>query len=102
MITAAVLVVAVAAAAAWRAHRRSAVEEALGRGLQPGVPLAAATALLTRVGVAYTTAPGAGGTTVVAYGRTVGRGGAVTEQRLRFDARGRLAEQYVFDQFGGR
>ena len=96
-----VVVAAVASALARRWHRSSATEQALGRGLQPGMPLNEATALLRRLEVPFTVDSSAEGTAVVKYRRQEARDSrisGVTEQQLVFDRQGRLREMLTAGQ----
>jgi len=80
----------------------SATDEALGRGLQQGMSLADATALLKRVGVPFTVDSQPDGTTIVKYGRKTDRDdktSSISEQHLVFDAEGRLRDQMTVSQF---
>jgi len=80
-----------------RIQRLDPTEMALGRALQPGVPLAEVTALLRRLDVPFTVDSSVAGTTIVKYGRTVARDGrstSVSEQHIVFGADGRFREAF--------
>ena len=80
----------------------SATEMALDRDLVPGMLLAGATALLTRLGVSFTVDSAADGTMIVKYGRkssSDNRTSQVTEQHIVFDAQGRLQNQITVSEF---
>ena len=89
------VVAAIATALAGRWQRSTATEQALGRGLQPGMPLNEATALLRRLEVPFTVHYSGEGAAVVTYRRQEARESrvsSVTEQQLVFDRQGRLRE----------
>lgn len=97
VIIAVVLVAAVSAAAVVvrQFQRRAAIERALGRDLQRGMPLVEVTAYLRRLGVEFTIDSTAEGTAIVRVGRGVARHGrvtTVTEDQIVFDAQERLHE----------
>ena len=90
-----IAVAALATALSRRWQRSTATEQALGRGLQPGMPLNEATALLRRLDVPFTVNSSADGTAIVQYARQEARDSqisSVTEQQLVFDRQGRLRE----------
>jgi len=96
------LLTAGVAAVLSRMNAPSATEMALGRGLVPGMPLADATALLTRLGVSFTVDSAADRTMIVKYGRkssSDNRTSQVTEQHIVFDAQGRLQNQITVSEF---
>jgi hypothetical protein len=97
-------VAAVATALTRRGQRPTATEQALGRGLQPGMSLNEATALLRRLEVPFTVDSSAEGTAIVKYGRQEARDSrisSVTEQQLVFDRQGRLREMLTSAQVSG-
>jgi hypothetical protein len=102
---AALALVAVAVLAitlASRVERLSPTEMALGREIQPGMTVSEVTAVLRRVGVAFTVETTARGTIVVKYGREATRDGmtsSVSEQQLIFDSSGRLRDRVTASQF---
>lgn len=104
VIAAAVLLamVSVAGVAVWRLQRRDAIERALGRDLQSGMPLAEVTEYLRRLGVDFTIDSAAGGPTVVSYWRKVERNGTVSEQQIVFDEQERLLDLRAVKHVVGR
>lgn len=84
--------VAVATVSVSRLRRRDAIERALGRDLQAGMPLTEVTEYLRRLGVEFTVDSAAGGTTIVRYDRQVARNGTVHEQQILFDEQERLRD----------
>ncbi len=99
-----VVIIAVALAAAVSAaavvarqfQRRAAIERALDRDLQPGMPLVEVTAYLRRLGVEFTIDSTTERTAIARFGREVTRAGRVTrvtEQQIVFDAQNRLRDE---------
>jgi hypothetical protein len=92
---------AVALVLVGRIQRMDPTEMALGRALQPGVPLAEVTALLRRLDVPFTVDSTVAGATIVKYGHKVARDGrsiSATEQHIVFGADGRLREMFTAAQ----